>query len=822
MAPSILGLASAILGIPTITTFIQNLISALTRNSEYIENVQCTRNQLQEFEDEDLLDKMSILLTPTAYSDGSLNTVIPPYQVFEERVVNGDFRDGTNNWQGNYNTTLSVSNGQLDIQSISASGKYGVAFSEVNFVEGKKYLIKLDVISTDRPTHIRVGTSSTVTTGTPQDIFASGDIGIGSHEKIYTATGNFTYLSIGGRNDMTTLVIDNVSVREVTVADFHFSRGSSATRVNEQGLVEDVQILSGELVQNGNFEQIGAEEVTNGTFETDSDWTLTNATISNGIANISTSGDLAGIVQSSVTTSGKVYKFNIDITDIETLGQGVSLVSGGLTSTILHTFTTLGTHTVYFKATSTTVGIKRKSGATDISIDNISVKEVGQNWSLNDSAFFTANGVNIKHTPSAGILTSDGYTALVVGRKYRMTYEIVENNAGAVKLGSATDEPMVSTVGTHAKEFIADLADVRIIRDGATVDVTIDNISVVEITDDTDLPRIDYSPYSGAGTCGHILLEPQRTNFVTYSEDFSQWAKIHSPVVTDNFIISPDGTQNAAKVVFSGVNSGRIEKGSSHASTNVTQSIYLKTESGTQAVSIGAISNNLKEVTVTNEWQRFEHTSTGTFPRVLCDDAATIYVWGAQLEGGDYATSYIPTSGSTVTRSADVANNSGNADLFNDSEGVLYAEIAALADDGTARRMSISDSTTSNRVVLMYHSTSNVVRSFVSSSGILVSDMTYTVSDTTQVSKIAFSYKQNDFKLWIDGVQRTTDDSGATPTGLKELAFDGGSGSNNFYGDVKCVAVFKEALSNDELELLTGEGYNSFATLAAAYNYNVI
>jgi len=79
MAPSILGLASAILGIPTITTFIQNLISALTRNSEYIENVQCTRNQLQEFEDEDLLGKMSILLTPTGYSDGSLNTIIPPY-----------------------------------------------------------------------------------------------------------------------------------------------------------------------------------------------------------------------------------------------------------------------------------------------------------------------------------------------------------------------------------------------------------------------------------------------------------------------------------------------------------------------------------------------------------------------------------------------------------------------------------------------------------------------------------------------------------------------------------------------------------------------
>ena len=64
--------------------------------------------------------------------------------------------------------------------------------------------------------------------------------------------------------------VDNVSIKEIQEADFDFSRGSSATRVNEQGLVEDVQILSGELVQNGNFEQIGAEEVTNGNFD---NWT---------------------------------------------------------------------------------------------------------------------------------------------------------------------------------------------------------------------------------------------------------------------------------------------------------------------------------------------------------------------------------------------------------------------------------------------------------------------------------------------------------------------------------------------------------------------
>jgi hypothetical protein len=121
---------------------------------------------------------------------------------------------------------------------------------------------------------------------------------------------------------------------------------------------------------------IGKELVTNGDFSTDSNWSKTNATILNGIANISTAGDLAGIVQSSVTTSGKLYKFSFEITSIETLGQGLSLVSGGLTSAILHTFTSIGKHTIYFTATSTTIAIKRKSGATDISIDNISVKEV--------------------------------------------------------------------------------------------------------------------------------------------------------------------------------------------------------------------------------------------------------------------------------------------------------------------------------------------------------------------------------------------------------------------------------------------------------------
>ena len=80
--------------------------------------------------------------------------------------------------------------------------------------------------------------------------------------------------------------------------------------------------------------------------------------------------------------------------------------------------------------------------------------------------------------------------------------------------------------------------------------------------------------------------------------------------------------------------------------------------------------------------------------------ARNIYLYGAQLEQGSYATSYIPTNGSTATRLADTANGSGNSAVFNDSEGVLFADIAAFANDVNCRRISISRwNSSSNNVI---------------------------------------------------------------------------------------------------------------------------
>ena len=179
-------------------------------------------------------------------------------------------------------------------------------------------------------------------------------------------------------------------------------------------------------------------------------------------------------------------------------------------------------------------------------------------------------------------------------------------------------------------------------------------------------------------------------------------------------------------------------------------------------------------------------------------DIFDIEIWGAQIEQLSYATSYIPTSGSTVTRLQDAAFGAGSTDLINSTEGVLYAEIAALSNQLTHRRISISDGTLGNLVYISFDTASN--RILANANGKI---MIYTVSDETEFQKIAVYYNTTAPKLFVNGVLRETETAMNAITGLNELAFDNAIGGNNFFGKTKCVAVFKEALTDAELTCLT-------------------
>jgi hypothetical protein len=800
----------------------------LYNHSDYYENSDGTDATLK-----DLNNKASIVLTPTAYSDGSLNTVIPPYGINQtELITNGDFNDGSTGWTHNNlsgTSTFSVSNNELTF----TRDTFGDSFYQTDVAPAVAgvYLLTFDITAISGGS-LRYSFSPNSAANTSNRVLANS---LGSYSTSFVSDGTLLDFVFDLDSNGASVTIDNVSVKKIQEADFDFSRGSSATRVNEQGLVEDVQILSGELVQNGNFEQIGAEEVTNGNFETDSDWTKgTGWSIEDGKA--IALNTLSSISQSFSTTTSSVYKVTFTVLDYVSGDIKVQFTGG--TTVNSDWYNDNGTFIVYLTALSgnNSLAFKGRNGAEFTgSIDNVSIKEVGQNWEF-QNGWNMGDGVAIYSGTVSAYRTIYQEDALTVSSKYRLTFDIVSISSGSIENISQSSSTSYSTVGTKTEDFIATSTDL-FLKPTTDADLTIDNISIKEITDDTDLPRIDFTDGTGS-----LLLEPQRTNLVTYSEDFSDssWTKLgagtgSTAIVTSDYATSPDGTQNASRLQCD-LNGGTTISDQSliydtiSGSGDTSAFVYAKSNtSSNQTFYLANALNDRISAVATTEWKKFELNwnassngrsfSIGTRGTTGSDDTLDLLIWGAQVEAGSYATSYIPTSGSTVTRSADVANNSGNADLFNDSEGVLYAEIAALANDGTNRQISISDGTATNRIYFGFRTNDN---EFILSSR----DSTYvidTVSDITNFNKYAFQYKSGSFKVFVNGLKYDLDaDGGLLPTNLNELSFDNGAGTQNFYGDVKCLAVFKEALSNDLLERLTGEGYESFRLLAEANNYTII
>jgi hypothetical protein len=336
---------------------------------------------------------------------------------------------------------------------------------------------------------------------------------------------------------------------------------------------------------------------------------------------------------------------------------------------------------------------------------------------------------------------------------------------------------------------------------------SIDNVSVKEHITATNTPRLDYSTGAEA-----FLLEPQSTNLIPYSEDFSLLNIRNNAVVTNNQIISPSGLLNADEITFDGTGAGRVQ-----ASISVTVgqpytiSLYLKNKdlSDVTQVWIGfSASSEGQFVTITDEWQRYDITTNanGTieYPRIQFSGTGSLYAWGFQVEQQSFATSYIPSNGSQTTRNQETCINA--TPEINSEEGVLYAEIASLSNEVPSNYISLSDGTYNNRISILYSVGTNIIRAFLRLGGVSQADMTFTVSDIRDFHKVAFKFSENDFALWIDGVEVSTDTSGSTiPSGtLTKLAFSEISTTGGaFRGNTKDIKIYPKALSDAELINLT-------------------
>jgi hypothetical protein len=345
----------------------------------------------------------------------------------------------------------------------------------------------------------------------------------------------------------------------------------------------------------------------------------------------------------------------------------------------------------------------------------------------------------------------------------------------------------------------------------------------------SNVPRIDYT----GGGCGKLLLEPQRTNSLTYSEQFDNaaWSK-EGATISANSTTSPDGFVNADKVVENTANAEHVIF-RSVAGTGSTFSFFAKAAgrnfvavlSNNGAYSFFNIGNGTlgtiaatSTATITaygNGWYRCTvfntHPTFGAVINLASANGTTIYtgdgtsgafIWGAQFEASaTYATSYIPTTAAAVTRLADACSKTGISSLIGQTEGTVFVEAEfTSAYDSNNLLMTLSDGTVDN---LVYINRSNgTAEIVVKVSGVF--QVTYISSILSAgVHKVALGYKANDFVVYIDGVLAHTDTSGSVPACSKLNVGSYWNNSLPYNNGISQALLFPTRLSNEQLQTLT-------------------
>lgn len=356
--------------------------------------------------------------------------------------------------------------------------------------------------------------------------------------------------------------------------------------------------------------------------------------------------------------------------------------------------------------------------------------------------------------------------------------------------------------------------------------------------------RFDYDPVTLAPR--GILIEDQRTNLLTYSEQFDNavWIKTAS-TITSNAGTAPDGTLTADLLQDTtatsqhyinqniNVTSGQTYTISFYAKNNGYGKVTFTWPTGLSAFPssnvtftfatgaatvVGAgsasmtdvgdgwyrcVATNTASATVTGSNMYFSlnglvsYTGTGT---------GGAYFWGAQLEAGAFATSYIPTVASQVTRTADQASIVAPmfAPWYNQTEGTFVVEAAIPPDrDDPAGNhyFSVSDGGTSNTIRAL---DINGTRAIISTGGVTQLDSTVGAEPTSAV-KFALAFATNNAVFCVNGVLGTADTSVTLPV-VNALAIGArGDFSSTSYanGHIRRITYYPVRLLDTQLQALT-------------------
>jgi len=554
--------------------------------------------------------------------------------------------------------------------------------------------------------------------------------------------------------------------------DFTFSRSTAATRVNASGNIEkETQNL---LVQSNNF----------GTT-----WTIFDSTLASGQADKDggtsawkfTNNNPYGRVTQDVTSSG-VNTFSI-------------YAKQGNNPYLRMQFQPVG-HDAYFDLSDGSVI------SAEATIIDAGTEYVGNGWyRVFASVNQTIDNVRIVHTGAGG--AGGGST----GDYFYLQDAQLEQ-------------------GLVARDYIE--TTTTAIYGGIT-----DNV-----------PRLDYTDSS----CPALLLEPQKTNIIESSEYFQDdyWANlgIHQFDTNTTATTSPMGDYSATKI---------IADTSSSSSHNIYGDVLLS--SGTQyAVSIFAkaaeydylfirglglganggarfnISTGVVEgvtgydsATIEdygNGWYRciaigtatsatapyYHMSSTSVWAPFAGNNSDGIYIFGAQCEAGSYATSYIPTYGSAVTRNIENFSLTGIGNLIGQTEGTFFLSYSGIATTSSENNFfSLADSSGYNRLLVGIANQANKVRTYIDVDTSGIGDNN-SVTDITSTTKVAMVYTEsgNKVKVYINGtkeVDRTMNDTFTED--LTDFVNDNGAGSQKAQARLEQTMLFQTALTDQEAIDLT-------------------
>ena len=484
------------------------------------------------------------------------------------------------------------------------------------------------------------------------------------------------------------------------------------------------------------------------------------------------------------------------------------------------------------------------------------------NWETSVATISGGKAIFISATGAYSYVRQVG--VLTQNKTYEVVIDLVVNSGNGVKLqdASGTTFGVISESGVHTRRFTATTTNstfmiAREFTSGA-YDMYVERVSVREVTEvNTDVPRLDYT----GGGCPSLLLEDTSTNYLQYSEDFSQsfYTKSNASV-SDYGETSPQGTYNAKTLTDSGAGGTgpvhfnryslggllpsdgdyaysifakkgtrkicRIEVGNLDGIPNAVVNFNLDTgvivsTSGTAFNSnlIEPYKNGWYKLSVTltisnkqnNHFVRFRPLADDGNGNLNLDGTNTMHFFGSQVEKQSYATSYIPNYGTSagVTRSGDNGANTGDiSNAINEEEGVFLAYMAAHTSEAISapQWITLSEGTSNNSYIsIRYNTGANAIQvRYVANGGSAVQISTTSI-DRSNFNKIAFRWKANDFSLWINGnlIQTETTWDIITANNLNRLTFGTSSNSQRLYGKVREIRIYDKYESDAEMTKLT-------------------